>query len=183
MEAQLTFLIRSAAKGDLASQEKAAELVYFELKKTADWLMRHEGNNSVQPTALVNEVIVKLFNSEKIAETPNRKYFFGAAARSMKQIILDEAKRRNAQKRGGNLSRRPFDEILDRYEKQGIEVSALHEALSLLEELHPRQSDVVHMKWFLDLTTQQIADALEVSLTTVESDWRMAKAFLYRQLQ
>lgn len=183
MDDQLTILIRSAAEGDSVSQEKAAELVYFELKKTADWLMRHEGNNTIQPTALVNEVIVKLFNTKKIAEMPNRKYFFGAAARSMKQIILDEAKRRKALKRGGNLSRRPFDEILDRYEKQGLEVSSLHDALKLLEKLHPRQSDVVHMKWFLDLTTQQIADALEVSLTTVESDWRMAKAFLYQQLQ
>ena len=183
MDEQLTLLIRSAANGDRESQEKAAELVYLELKKTADWLMKSEGNNSVQPTALVNEVIVKLFDSQKIADTPNRSYFFGAAARSMKQIILDEAKRRKAQKRGGDLTRRPFDEILDRYEQKGIDVTSLHEALAKLEELHPRQSDVVHMKWFLDFTTRQIADAIDVSMTTVESDWRIAKAFLYQQLQ
>ena len=182
MDNSITLLIRAAAKGNPESREKAAELVYQELKKTAEWLMRHEGNHSVQPTAVVNEVIVRLFETEQIAETPNRKYFFGAAARSMKQIILDEAKRRNAQKRGGHLNRQPFDDVLDRYEKQGIEVGSLHEALEQLEALHPRQSEVVHMKWFLEFTTRQISEALDVSLTTVEADWRLAKAFLYRQL-
>ena len=98
MDDQLTLLIRSAASGDRDSQEKAAELVYQELKKTADGLMRNEGHNSLQPTALVNQVIVKLFDTEKIADLPNRRYFFGAAARSMKQIILDQAKRRKRQK-------------------------------------------------------------------------------------
>ena len=129
MDEQLTFLIRAAAKGDTDSQEKAAELVYSELKKTADWLMRYEGNSSIQPTALVNDLIVKLFDTKKIAEMPNRKYFFGAAARSMKQILLDEARRRKAQKRGGDLNRQPFDEILNRYEEQGFDVASLHEAL------------------------------------------------------
>lgn len=183
MDDRLTFLIRSAAKGDPESQEKAAELVYQELKQTADWLMRNEANNSLQPTALVNQVIVQLFDTEKIAESPNRKYFFGAAARSMKQIILDEAKRRKAQKRGGAFNRRPFDAILDHYERQGLEIESLHEALEQLEKLHPRQSDVVHMKWFLDFTTGQIAEALGVSATTVENDWRIARAFLHRHLK
>ena len=183
MDEELTLLIRAAADGNKESQEKAAILVYQELKKTAEWLMKNQKNNTIQPTALVNQVIVKLFNSDKIAEAPNRKYFFGAAARSMRQILVDEAKRRKAQKRGGEFNRQPFDQILEHYEREGVDIVSLNEAIELLENLHQRQANVVHLKWFLDLSNNQIAEALEISVTTVESDWRAAKAFLFRQLE
>ncbi|MDB4413466.1 ECF-type sigma factor [Pirellulaceae bacterium] len=181
-KSQLTQLIREAVNGDKSSQDEAAIVVYDELKKTAEWLMKSEANVTIQPTALVNQVIVKLFQTEKISELPNRAYFFGAAARSMRRILLDEARRRKAIKRGGDMIRRPFDELLDRYEKKGIDVVSLNEAMDKLENIHQRQADVVHMKWFLEMTTTQISDELEVSVTTVENDWRTAKAFLYAQL-
>ncbi len=178
----LTQILHAAGKGDLAAQERFANLVYEELKRTAQQIMRWEGNQTLQPTALVNEAYLRIFNQEEVLNAPSRGYFFAAAAQAMRRILVESARCRKSQKRGGRYERLPFDQILDAYNSQDVDLLALDEAVSQLEQLSPRQAKVVHLRWFAEFTVKEVAELLDVSVSTVEQDWRAARAFLKRQL-
>ncbi len=178
----LTKLLHAAGAGDHAAKEKFADLVVEDLKKIAQHLMRNEGPNSLQPTALVNEAYLRLLDSEQVKNTRNRAYFFAAAAKAMSRVLVDAARKRNATKRGGNRERIPLEHVLSVYEQNRLDVIALDTALEELEQLDVRQCQVVRLRWFLEMSVREVADLLDVSVSTVEQDWRTARAFLKQRM-
>ena len=101
----------------------------------------------------------------------------------MRRILVDEYRHRSARKRGGEMERHGLDAILERYEQQSINLVELDEALNELEALSPRQAKVVQLRWFMELTVNEVAESLNISISTVEADWRAARAFLKSQLE
>jgi RNA polymerase sigma-70 factor (ECF subfamily) len=178
----LTEIIRLAGEGNTEARDQAASLVYEEIKRNAAWMMRSERNVTLQPTALVNEALMRLLGGDAMAEAPNRAYFFAAAAQTMRRILVDECRRRKALKRGGQHERQPFDEVLSRYDEQNIDVLALDEAIQELERISPRQAKIVQLRWFMEMKVKEVAELLDISVSTVEQEWRLARAFLRQQL-
>lgn len=178
----LTQVLQAAGRGDPAARDMLAAQVYHDLKQTAARMMRQEPLQTLQATALVNEAYLQLFEGSDIANSPNRAYFFAAAGQAMRRILVDAARRRMALKRGAGYQRHGLDEILDRYEVQKINLVELDEAIVALEKISPRQANVVHLRWFMEQSVKEISEMLGISVSTVEQDWRMARAFLKRQL-
>lgn len=175
-------LIAAATQGDAVAKEELANVVYDEFRQMAGRLMRNEPQQTLQPTALVNEAMLRLFAQGEFAGPSDRAYFFAAAGQAMKRILVEAARRRRSIKRGGGYSRQPLDDVLDQYERRKLDVSDLAEALAQLEQVNPRQSSIVHLRWFLGLSVKEVAGLLEISESTVEQDWRSARAFLKRFL-
>ena len=182
-QTEITTLLGRIAEGDSSAEERLTQMTYDELHWTAQQLMRHETPNTLQPTALVNEAFLKLVQDQTLAKSPNRAYFFAAAAQAMRRILVDSARRRKSQKAGGELKREPMDDLLISFEERSIDLIALDEALNQLQELNARQFEVVQLRWFAGFSVKEVADLLEISVTTVESDWRMARAFLFKTIQ
>lgn len=178
----LTEILHAAGSGDREAQERFAELVVEDLKKIAARLMRNEGPNSLQPTAIVNEAYLSLLDTAQVKKAPNRAYFFSAAAKAMGRILVDAARKRKAVKRGGDAVRVDLDYVLNAYEDNHLDVVELDTALEELERLDSRQSQVVRLRWFLELSVKEVAELLEVSVSTVEQDWRTARAFLKQRM-
>lgn len=179
---EITQILQAAGRGDPDAKDRLASRVYDDLKRTAERLMQWEPHQTLQPTALVNEAYLRLFEHSDFENPPNRAYFFAAAGQAMRRILVEAARRRKSIKRGGQYQRQPLDEILDQYETQKIDLMSLDEAILKLEQLSPRQANVVHLRWFMDLSVKEVSELLEVSISTVEQDWRSARAFLKRQL-
>ena len=175
---EVTVLLNQAGAGDPSAFDKLTQLTYEELHQVAQRLMQHEGQHTLQPTALLNEAFQKLLQDDLISKSPNRAYFFGAVAQSMRRILVDAARTRNAQKRGGDLQRQPVDRLLDYYQERSLDLVALDEALQELQKLHPRQHEVINLRWFAGMTVEEVAELQQVSISTVEADWRLARAFL-----
>jgi RNA polymerase sigma factor (TIGR02999 family) len=168
--------IRSRREG---AQDRLVQAIYAELRRIAGGLMHHERpGHTLQPSALVYEALMRLLDGDVLADVPNRRYLFAAAAQAMRQVLVDHARRRRAAKREGGRARVPLDEALVALEEQGLEVLALHEALDRLAQAHPRQAQVVTLRFFGGLSVPEVAESLKVSATTVESDWRFARAWL-----
>lgn len=180
--ANLTELINAAGKGDEQAEKATIEMVYEQLRTMANRLMQNEGNHTLQPTALVNEVYLRLVDNAVITDTPSRAYFFAAAAEAMRRILVEAARKRIAAKRGGQLQRHPFDEMLHSCQQENLDLIELDEAIDQLKVVHPRQANVVNLKWFGHYSVKQISDMLDISISTVEQDWRTAKAFLFMRL-
>lgn len=178
----LTMLLQRAGQGDTDAQEQAASRVYEELRRTAHRLMATEKNITLQPTALVNEAFLRLLESDAMSKAPNRAYFFASAAQAMRRILVDEFRRRKAQKKGGGMQRQPITIVLAEYVEKNIDLLELDEALNDLQAMNQRQAQVVHLRWFTQLTVKEVAELLGLSTSTVEADWRAARAFLYSQL-
>ena len=169
---------RRAAKGELIS------LVYDELRRVASRLMRRERtDHTLSPTAVVHEAVIRLLGDEVFDKAVDRSYLFASAARAMREVLIDHARRRAADRRGGNRRRVPLDLVADYFEQQGLDVVAIHEALDRLAELNERQSQVMTLRYFGGLTVPEVAAALRVSVVTVERDWRLARAWLGSQLR
>jgi RNA polymerase sigma-70 factor, ECF subfamily len=181
---ELTVLLEAARAGRKDAGDQLAREIYHELRRVAALLLRRERpDHSLEPSALVNEALLRLFGGSAIAEAPNRRYLFAAAARAMRQILVDHARRRRAARRGGAYSRVPLDDVLDHYEAQQLDMLALNEAVDELMSLNERQGLVVILRFFAGLSVPEVADALEVSVSTVESDWRIARAWLRDRLE
>jgi RNA polymerase sigma factor (TIGR02999 family) len=159
--------------------------VYEELKRLASSVRRHESAVTLTPTALVNEVWLKLSQSPHLAQT-TRAHFKGIAAYAMRQVLVEAARRRNAKKRGAGHATIlvPFDDtVSDRAPATKTrDVLALDEALTDLSRLHPRQAAVVEGRFFGGLEIDELAESLHVSASTVRNDWRVARAWLHAQL-
>src|SRR5262249_42565018 len=152
-------------------------------RRVAGGLMRHErSGHTLQPSALVHEALLRLLSGEALANIPNHRYLFAAAAQAMRQVLVDHARRHRARKRDGHRVRVPLDRALAGLQERGLDVIALHEALEGLAQAHPRHAQVVALRFFGGLSGPEVAAALEVSDTTVESDWRFARAWLRGRL-
>jgi RNA polymerase sigma factor (TIGR02999 family) len=179
----VTSLLQDARAGDDQARARLIEAVYDELHRMAQGLMRHERpGHTLQPTALVNEAVIRLLDENGLARVDNRRYLFGAAAQAMRQVLVDHARRRNAAKRAGAWERVPLDDALAFLEGQHIDVIALHEAIDRLTEMHERQGLVVVLRFFAGLSIAEVAQELGLSPSTVEADWRLARAWLRGQL-
>ena len=179
----LSVLLDEVRAGSPDARDRLVRSIYGELRRTAGWLMRRERpGHTLQPSALVHEALLRLLSGEALADVPNRRYLFAAAAQAMRQVLVDHTRRRHARKREGRHARVPLDEALAYIEEQGLDVMALHEALDCLAPAHPRPAQVVDLRFFGGLSVPEVAELLGVSDTTVEGDWRFARAWLRRTL-
>ena len=171
--------------GDKQSLEKLLPIVYDELRNLASGLFRGEfrENHTLQPTALVHEAYLRLVGNSDDITWQNRAHFFGIAARSMRQILVNHAIAHNADKRGGGQTMLALDDAVSFFQTQGVGILALHEALEKLESLDERQAEIVDLRFFSGLTIIEVAEVLGISPTTVKREWEMARSWLYRELK
>jgi RNA polymerase sigma-70 factor (ECF subfamily) len=183
LQSDVTTLLEELRAGIPGARDRLVALVYEELRQLACGLMRRERpDHTLQPTALVHEAVVRLLRPDALGGTHSRAQFLAAAAQAMRRVLVDHARRRAADKRGGRQERQPLDDVLDYFAEQRLDLMALHEALDRLASLHARQAQVVEFRFFGGYTVEEIADQLQVSVSTVESDFRKATAYLRSQL-
>ncbi|MGH9379088.1 MAG: ECF-type sigma factor [Thermoanaerobaculia bacterium] len=162
--------------------DQLVNLVYDELKRMAHrQLVLETGPRTLDTTGLVHEAYLKLVD-EATVPMPNRRYFFGAAARAMRQVLVDVARRRQRLKRGGGERPLPLDEARIQVDEFATELLQLHEALRELARVFPRPAEVVECRYFGGLSLEETARALGVSPRTVRRDWLFARAWLHREL-
>jgi RNA polymerase sigma factor (TIGR02999 family) len=169
------------AQGDPAARDRLLPIVYEELRRLAHRHMRGERKgHTLQTTALVNEVYVRLAGVDALRGR-DRAHFFAMAATLMRRVLVDYARRRGREKRGAGVSVISLDENAIVPQK-GVDVVALDAALERLAAVDPQQSRVVELRFFAGLSVEETADALDVSPATVKRDWATAKLWLYREL-
>ena len=179
----LTAILVEARAGDNNARDRLMHAVYGELRQMADVMMRRERpDHTLQPSALVNEALVRLLDGDALARAQDRRYLFAAAAQAMRHVLVDHARRRDAVKRDGGRHRVPLDQVLQFFEDRRLDVVALHEALDRLMTMDERQGLVVSLRFFVGLSVAEVAEVLDVSVGTVEGDWRIARAWLRTQL-
>jgi RNA polymerase sigma factor (TIGR02999 family) len=180
---ELTELLTTAESTGLASIDTLVPFIYDELRAIAHRQLRGEhANKSIQTTELVHETYLKLVDDSQVTRR-GRAYFYAAAARAMRQILVDAARRRNSTKRGGAISLVTFDDNAAPVSNYADELIGLDDALSELARHNVRQAQVVECRYFGGLSVEETAEALEVSARTVKSDWALAKAWLFDQLR
>ena len=180
---EITQLLTAWHGGDDEALEKLVPLVYPELRRIAgNFMRRHKPGDSLQATALINEAYLRLVDSDGV-DWQDRTHFFAFSARIMRHILVDAARRRNSQKRGGQQIHVTLDDNLDAATADRTDLIALDEALTRLAEMSPRQSQVVELRYFGGLTEEQAAAALKISDRTIRRDWNLARTWLYRELQ
>ncbi|MGE0129752.1 MAG: sigma-70 family RNA polymerase sigma factor [Blastocatellales bacterium] len=179
---QITRMLIAWNQGDESARDELMPLIYDELRRLARARLRRERiNHTLQPTALVHEAFLRLVDQSKV-NWQNRAHFFGAAARLMRQILINHAEARRAAKRGGEAERISLNDV-DRFKvEEEIDLVALNEALKRLERIDPRQGRIVEMRYFSGLAIEEIAEALGVSPATVKREWSAARAWLRREL-
>ena len=178
----LTQLLLDWGNGDRAALDRLTPAVYEELRRLARRHMsREREGHTLQTTALVHEAYLRLID-QKSARWQNRAQFFAVATRLMRRILIDHARGRAYTKRGGGARRVTLDEVAVMAPERATELVALDEALKSLAEVDARKAQVVEMKYFGGLTTEEIAAVLKVSTVTVLRDWSMAKAWLLREM-
>ncbi len=178
----VTLVLKAACEGDRDAEERLWNLVYDELRHMAHRQLAREYNRRhLSTTALVHEAYLRLFNDAPVA-WESRAHFFGIASRVMRRVIVDTARRYQAQKRGGGRQELAFDESHFVPEDRMQEVIEVDEALEKLTEVHARWGRVVECKYFAGLKEDEIADILDVSVRTVERDWSKARTWLYHYL-
>jgi RNA polymerase sigma-70 factor (ECF subfamily) len=178
----VTQVLAEAAGGDQNAANRLLPLVYDELRGlAANALRRERGDHTLQPTALVHEAFLRLVDQTH-AEYNSRTHFFAIGAQMIRRVLVDHARKHHAAKRGGHAERLTLTAIVEPGNERHLDVLALDEALTRLAELDERQAKVVEMRFFGGLSVEQTADMLSVSPRTVEQDWRMARAWLKREL-
>lgn len=178
----VTELLALAREGDQAALERVFPLVYDELRRVAGYQLRGErAGHTLQPTALVNEAYMKLVRSPGV-DWRDRAHFVAIAARAMRQVLVDHARRRDAAKRGGDMRQTTLSGVPLGVDMNSEELLALDEALDRLDALEPRLRQVVEYKFFGGLTDKETAELLGVTPRTAQRDWVKARAWLYREL-
>jgi len=179
---EITKLLVAWNKGEAAALERLTPLVYAELHRLAKRHMAGERpGHLLQPTALVNEAYLRLIDCQNV-EWQNRAHFFGLAAQVMRHILVDFARTRQRQKRGGDALRVSFSEAANLPQERSTDLVALDDALQTLEKLDARHARVVELRFFGGMSLEETAEALNVSVKTVERDWSVAQAWLYHEL-
>jgi len=179
---EVTQLLRAWGGGDDSALKKLTPLVENDLHRLAHrYMARERPGHTLQTTALVNEVYLRLVDLHQVS-WQDRAHFFAISARMMRRILTDFARSRNYQKRGGAALHVSFDEALAVSQEQDAEIVAIDEALIGLAAVDARKSQVVELRFFGGLSVQETAEVLKVSPETVKRDWRFAKAWLHRVL-
>ncbi len=177
----VTALLFRWREGDTAALDQLVPMVYDELRRLARAHLRAEQNPSLQPTALVHELYLRLAESDRMI-VRDRTHFFALSARVMRRVLVDHARRRLADKRGGGVTIIGLEAIMEPARPPGVDVLVIDEALDQLMSVDARLCRVVELRFFGGLNIDETAEALEVSTATVERDWAMAKAWLFRRL-
>ena len=181
-EANITQLLVAWTNGDQSAFDRLAPAVHHQLRRLAAHYMAAERPGHVlQTTALVNEAYMRLVDWKDV-EWQSRAHFFGLAAQAMRHILVDEARSRLREKRGGGEIHLSLSHAADVAIAKSAEVVALDDALTTLEGLNPRHSRVVELRFFGGLDLKEVAHVLGVSVGTVRRDWSLAQAWLYREL-
>ncbi|MCB1024073.1 MAG: sigma-70 family RNA polymerase sigma factor [Acidobacteria bacterium] len=179
----ITLILQQVSEGDESAKEHLIAVVYDELKRQARiYLLGERKNHTLQPTALVHETYLRLVNQNKV-EWKNRNHFFAIAARLMRRILIDYARSRSAEKRGGSNTRFSLDDKQISTTQRSSALIALDDALERLSAIDPRKARIVEMKFFGGLNESEIAEIEEVSTRTLRREWRIARLWLYRELR
>ncbi|MGE0132972.1 MAG: sigma-70 family RNA polymerase sigma factor [Blastocatellales bacterium] len=179
---QITNLLLAWGQGDQAALETLMPLVYDELHKVAARHLRGQrAGHTLQTTALVNEAYLRLIDASQV-QWQNRAHFFAVAARLMRRILVDFARSRNYQKRGGGAQPVALEDAVIVAPERGADLLALDEALTRLQAHNARQAQVVELRYFGGLSEEETAEALKVSVRTVRRDWNFARVWLHREL-
>lgn len=179
---EVTELLRAWSAGEDAALEKLVPLVYAELRRLAHRYMRGEHpGHTLQTSALINEAYIKLIDSGRV-KWQDRAHFLAVSAQLMRRVLVDFARTRRSQKRGGQEQRIPFDEALNLHNARSADLVRLDDALNEFAKDFPRKAQVIEFRFFGGLSVQETAAALRVSEDTVSRDWRMARVWLHRTL-
>jgi len=179
---EITQLLLAWSEGDLSVQDKLVPLVYAELHRLAHYYMGHESaGHLLQTTALVNEAYLRLIDQRE-ARWQNRAQFFGISAHLMRRILVDMARSRGYQKRGGQINHVSLEDALVVSQERHLDLMALDDALTSLAAIDSRKAQVVELRFFGGLGVEETAEILKVSSDTVTRDWITARAWLYSEL-
>lgn len=178
----ITELLLRWKSGDRDALNELTPIIYNELRRLATWFLRNERDgHTLQSTALVHEAYIRLIGQET-PQFETRTHFFAVASLLIRRILVDHARFNRRQKRGGGEAPVPLADV-DQMETRSLDLIRLDDALETLRKLDPRQGQIVEMKFFGGLESQEIADALGVSESTVKREWASARAWLLRELQ
>lgn len=179
----VTQVLEALGRGDRKAADKLLPLVYDEFRALArHYLAQERLNHTLQPTALVHEAYMKLVDQSRV-DWQGKSHFFAVAAQAMRRILVDHARSRQRDKRGGGRARVVLDEAVALSPQKDEDVLALDEALEKLAQLDARQARVVELRFFGGMSVEEVAEALGVSKRTVEGDWTFARAWLSRELR
>jgi RNA polymerase sigma-70 factor, ECF subfamily len=178
----VTQLLIDWRNGDPEAVDKLMPLVYDELHRLAARYMRRErSDHTLQPTALIHEAYLRLVDQRNV-QWQNRAHFFAIAAQLMRRIVINHARDRAAGKRGGVARKVPLDEAIDLSGERAADLIALDDALTGLATIDPQQSRIVELRFFGGLNVEETAEILAVSPATVKREWRIAKAWLRKEI-
>lgn len=179
---EITLLLQQSAEGDREAFQRLIPLVYGDLKGIAHRRLRDErDDHTLNTTAIVHEAYLQLV-PQATATWQDRAHFFAVAARVIRHVLIDYARHRGAEKRGGSAIKVPLQEDLKGESDRTVDLLVLDEALESLAEKDPRLRDVVEYRFFAGMTMKETAEALDVSKRTAERDWTRARTYLYRAL-
>jgi RNA polymerase sigma factor (TIGR02999 family) len=179
---EITRLLLEMREGNPEAAPNLIPLVYDQLRRTARSLLRNErGDHTLQPTALVNDALMRLIGKECL-EWQSRAQFFAVSSKIMRHILIDHARAHGADKRGGEFQKISLDNAFAYEWRQADSFLSLNQALDRLQEFDPRLCSVVEMRFFAGMTEEEISDVLKVSVRTVKRDWQFARDWLYREM-
>ena len=179
----LTRLLANVGDGDKDALNQLMPIIYDELQRLAAYYMRGQRpGHTLQATALVNEAYLRLVNSKE-ASWKDRAHFFAAAAQAMRHILIDHARSHKYAKRGGGAVKVDLDEALLVAQEQAAELVDLDDAIESLAKIDQRQSQVVILRFFGGLSIDEVAEVMKISSPTVQRDWKLAKAWLHREIR
>jgi RNA polymerase sigma factor (TIGR02999 family) len=180
---EVTQLLRAWSEGDQDALDKLTPLVYRELYRRAHWYLAREGvGHTLETAALVNEIYVRMVDLRGVSWR-DRAHFFAISSRLVRRVLIDAARARRSLKRGGEAPHLEFDEALMVCHEPRADLVALDDALTALAAIDPRKSQVVELRFFGGLGVEEVAEVLKVSPETVKRDWKLAKAWLRRELR
>jgi RNA polymerase sigma factor (TIGR02999 family) len=180
---EISSLLHAWCKGDQTALDRLTPLVYDELHRLAHNYMRHERDyQTLQTTALVNEAFLRLVKAQEI-EWKDRNHFFAISAKLMRRILVDFARSHGYKKRGGDVKMIPLKADLPIPSEPDPDLIKLDDALSALADFDPRKAKIVELRFYGGLSVKETADVLEVSPSTVDRDWELARIWLYCELK
>lgn len=178
---QVTVLLNRWQEGDQAALDQLIPEVYQQLRELATAQLNRNKKNSIQCTELVSEAYLRLIDVNNV-DWQNRTHFFSMAARTMRRVLVDKFRKNNANKRGNNQTLLTLKEDIQSGSQQSIDLDELEQALIKLENLNPRQAEIVTMRFFGGLNNEEIAEVLSVSSKTVQRDWSVSRLWLFKEL-
>jgi RNA polymerase sigma factor (TIGR02999 family) len=179
----VTHILTAIESGDPQAADQLLPLVYNELRRlAAARLAQERPGQTLQPTALVHEAYLRLVQGPGELKWSSRRHFYGAAAEAMRRILVESARQRQSAKRGGQAEQIPFDEQMFPVDPSSDEVLEVDEALQRLAELHPERAELVRLRYFAGLTSEEAAQALGMTKSQAERSWTYARAWLLREI-